>query len=106
MRHILLTVSVPLPWGPLSPPLYVGAPWRGLTYASRPVWLQGKGHALVAHLSPPARSEPHGTFSKFRLVGKVLAGCVNVKEVGYCTPSNFSALWRTLCLLAQRRPAR
>eukprot|EP00966_Prymnesium_polylepis_P116149 2684917-Prymnesium_polylepis.1 len=33
--------------------------------------------ALVAHRSPPARSEPNGTFSKFRLVGRVLAGrCV------------------------------
>eukprot|EP00966_Prymnesium_polylepis_P294919 6810618-Prymnesium_polylepis.1 len=57
-------------------------------------------HALVAHRSPPARSEPQEHFQS----SDWSAECVNVKKVGCCT--NFSALWRTLCLLAQRRPAR
>eukprot|EP00966_Prymnesium_polylepis_P194849 4516791-Prymnesium_polylepis.2 len=66
-------------------------------------------HAIVAHRSPPARSEPHGTFSNKVQTGRQSAcGGVNVKKVRCSVQhtSLFSALWRTLCLLAQRRPAR
>eukprot|EP00966_Prymnesium_polylepis_P131969 3051912-Prymnesium_polylepis.1 len=33
-------------------------------------------HALGAHRSPPARSKPHGTFSKFGRVGRGACGGV------------------------------
>eukprot|EP00966_Prymnesium_polylepis_P268337 6199422-Prymnesium_polylepis.1 len=61
---------------------------------------------------PPARSEPHGTFSKFldgsaegACPGRVLGGgCERKKSWGVWRLHTNFALWRTLCLLAHRRP--
>eukprot|EP00966_Prymnesium_polylepis_P164228 3797431-Prymnesium_polylepis.1 len=46
-------------------------------------------HALGAHRPPVARSEPHGTRNIFKVqTGRQGAsGCVNVKQVGCCTPT-------------------